>query len=117
MSRTRPDGGDSELSLPIVDELVEFVFVIVFQSLRTGVPRNGSKIGIRDLHRTRGSFDDDFNLKLVRAYFAQPWKVLPLQASRLWTALREWTGFVIAKIVFIFSIEGNQSHGLYTTSG
>jgi hypothetical protein len=34
-----------------------------------------------------------------------------LQASRLWTALREWTGFVIAKMIFIFSIDATQSHG------
>jgi hypothetical protein len=34
-----------------------------------------------------------------------------LQASRLWTSLREWTGFVIAKMIFIFSIDATQSHG------
>jgi hypothetical protein len=37
--------------------------------------------------------------------------VLLLQASRLWTSLREWTGFVIAKMIFIFSIDATQSHG------
>jgi hypothetical protein len=36
---------------------------------------------------------------------------LPLQAPRLWTALREWTGFVIAKMIFIFSIDATKSHG------
>jgi hypothetical protein len=34
-----------------------------------------------------------------------------LQASRLWTALRQRTGFVIAKMIFIFSIDATQSHG------